>query len=78
MEIVNAAEKSWNGKRGVVGGYLADSKKRVLFLTDQDGREVAVASETMCLVEEGASSVQPLPPLTDIPDRMGMVCLHAS
>ena len=36
VEIVNAKNTSWNGIRGIAGGYLVDSKKRIVKIKKAD------------------------------------------
>mmetsp|Transcript_6693 Transcript_6693/g.9713 ORF Transcript_6693/g.9713 Transcript_6693/m.9713 type:complete len:543 (+) Transcript_6693:55-1683(+) len=80
VEIINAENASWNGKRGIAGGYLVDSKKRIVQIQNADGEghaELAVSTTKLQLANEADQlSVRPLPPLVDVQDRMGSVCMH--
>ncbi len=80
VDIINAENSEWNGTRGIVGGFLADNNKRILRIANTEGdgcKYIAVATSKLRLIVDAAGhAAKPLPPLIDVQDRMGSVCMH--
>jgi hypothetical protein len=69
VELFGLKAETWNGKRGIVGGFDPDTGRRSVFI---DGKPVKTKLENLRLIDD---SIKPLTPLTDVRDRMGQVSL---
>jgi len=80
VEIINAENAKWNGIRGIAGGFLAENNKRIVRIANNKGdgfKEIAVAPSKLRLSTDGDGRIiKPFPPLIDVQDRMGSVCMH--
>jgi len=73
IELHGLKTETMNGKRGVVGGFDADTGRRSLFL-EEEGKEVWIKPQNMRLI--APNSAPDIMMLTDVQDRLGSVSLH--
>jgi hypothetical protein len=77
METTDGASKNiakYNGMRGLAAGYQVQTARRIVYLFGQKA-ETAVLNRNICLVDNDTGITGEPPPLCDIPDRLGRVCV---